>query len=230
MAVNNAASKAHGDIFVIIDADAYISADSIITCAKEIRLAKKKGFKLWFVPYRKLFRLTEEASEKLLNSNPKSQFYLNSTLQDYEYLNKTAFKGTPSSQIGHWYGAMIQLMSKEAFEIVGGWDIRFRGWGGEDHAAMTAMDTLYSPHKTLAGQILHIWHPTVVAEGKNDTKGKHRLWYNQKQESNNDSLSGRYYWSDRNPNKMRKLVSEWKEQLSNKTEKFVEKVDDILSH
>ena len=47
-AVNNAVSKANGDIYVIIDADGYINPDSILKCAKEIRLARKNKKKLWF--------------------------------------------------------------------------------------------------------------------------------------------------------------------------------------
>src|SRR5277367_702374 len=41
-AVNNAAARAHGDIFIIIDADAHISPESIIYCAEEIRSAERK--------------------------------------------------------------------------------------------------------------------------------------------------------------------------------------------
>jgi hypothetical protein len=210
IAVNNAVSRAHGDIFVIIDADAYLEAESIIKCSNEIRLAKKKGYKLWFVPYRKLFRLTKEVSNKILKSASKTPYIIPNPPLEKDFSNTGDFKGTPVSQIGHWYGAMIQIMSKEAFNFVGGWDQRFSGWGGEDHAAMVAMDTLYSPHKTIPGQVLHLWHPIMTPEGVEDNKGKLRMWANQTKPGTNNSLSGRYYYSRNNPKRMRSLVDEWK--------------------
>ena len=63
---------------------------------------------------------------------------------------------------------MIQIMPSEAFWEVGGWDERFRGWGGEDHAAMRATDTLYWRHKTMPVQVLHLWHPMISPDGTSD--------------------------------------------------------------
>jgi glycosyltransferase involved in cell wall biosynthesis len=207
VAVNNAASKAHGNIFVIIDADVYISPEAVIYCAEEIRLAENKGRNLWFMPYRKLYRLTEEASQKILSCNPAQPIEISPSPEDYT--NTGMFDNTPVTNIGHWYGAMIQIMSRKAFYTVGGWDHRMRGWGGEDHAAMVAMDTLYGPHKTISSAILHIWHPTMNPDATIDPKGKKRLWTNQDPKQNNDVLSGRYYWSQNHPRRMRRLVDEF---------------------
>jgi glycosyltransferase involved in cell wall biosynthesis len=212
VAVNDAISRAHGDIFVIADADVYISMESVLYCAKEIRDSRNKGYKLWFMPYRKMFRLNREASNKLLASSPKNPLTFPSPPSPNDYSNKTEFEGTPVSQIAHWYGAMIQIMHREAFEIVGGWDRRFCGWGGEDSAAMMAMDTLYSQHKNLDSSVLHVWHPERLVEGSSDTKGKRRLWANQEAAGSNDALSWRYYGSIGNRTRMRKLVDEFKDQ------------------
>lgn len=207
VAVNNAYRKANGDVIVIIDADVYIEPDSIVYCAKEIRSAIKRGKRLWFMPYRKLFRLTKEVSNRILRSDPKNPF--KPSLLPTHYTNHESFKGTPVSRIGHWYGAMIQIMPREAFDEVGGWDTRFKGWGGEDHAAMVAMDTLYYPHKTLPSGILHLWHPVKIAT--DDPSGKRRLWANQ--ETSNNALSGRYFWSRGFPRRMRRLVDEFRKDL-----------------
>ena len=155
VAVNNAASRATGDIFVIVDADGYIDPNAVLHCAKEIRKARRLGKKLWFVPYRQFYRLTQEASAELLASDPANPVLFPCPPKGNSMSSDT------DPTMGHWYGAMIQIMSREAFETVGGWDPRFRGWGGEDHAAMRAMDTLYAPHKTLPGQVLHVWHPML---------------------------------------------------------------------
>jgi glycosyltransferase involved in cell wall biosynthesis len=204
VAVNNAARKATGDIYVIVDADGYIDAEAVLEAADKIREARRHGHKLWFVPYRWFYRLTEEHSRKLLRSNPcfPHKFSTPPSLH--------CIQSTDGSQHGHWYGAGIQIMPKEAFWEVGGWDERFRGWGGEDHAAMRATDTLYWRHKTLPVQFLHVWHPMISPKGvSNDLVDWHeRIWAGQKMSGMNDELSGKYYGAYGDAKRMRKLVDE----------------------
>jgi hypothetical protein len=203
VAVNNAAAKAKGDVFVIADADGYVSADSVMHCVEEIRTARKRGQKLWFVPYRLFFRMTEEASRLLLASDPKKPTAFSEPLAQEHVLGDT------DPAVGHWYGAMLQIMPREAFEKVGGWDERFRGWGGEDHAAMRAMDTLYGPHKTLPGQVLHVWHPQIGPKGTAAVvHWKERMWEGQDGTGANDKLSNRYYAAQGKPQRMRELLDE----------------------
>ena len=203
VAVNNAASKAKGDIFVIVDADGYIDTNAVLHCAKEIRKARKLGKKLWFVPYRQFYRLTHEASAELLASDPADPLLFPCPPKGSSMSSDT------DPTMGHWYGAMIQIMSREAFETVGGWDPRFRGWGGEDHAAMRAMDTLYAPHKTLPGQVLHVWHPMLGPEGEvKSVHWKNRMWEGQDAPQINNKLSWRYYHASNKPEVMKKLVAE----------------------
>lgn len=203
VAVNDAVSRSHGDVLVIVDADGYISAEAVLHCAAEIRHARKKGKKLWFIPYRQFYRLTQEASKFLLESDPADPFPFSSPLSTIYIMNDT------DPKVGHWYGAMIQIMPREAFEQVGGWDERFRGWGGEDHAAMRAMDTLYTLHKTLPGQVLHVWHPQLSPEGSSAlVNWKNRMWEGQSETGVNNKLSHRYYAAQGRPEMMRKLVDE----------------------
>jgi glycosyltransferase involved in cell wall biosynthesis len=205
-AVNNGVEKSTGDVLVIVDADGYISPDSVLHCAKEIRHAIKRGQHLWFIPYRQFYRLTEEASRLLLASNPKRPVDFTEPVHPAHVLQDT------DPTVGHWYGAMIQIMPREAFDCVGCWDERFIGWGGEDHAAMRAMDTLYSLHKTLPGQVLHVWHPQIGPQGSaTQVHWKDRMWEGQASPQANDILSGRYYDAYRNVEKMQKLVNEAKD-------------------
>lgn len=202
-AVNSAASFARGDVFVIMDADGYMKASDLLKCVKNIRKARKKGQRLWYVPYRQFYRLTPEASARVLESSPRYA---------YEFPtppNQCDVQNTSGSQLGHWYGAGVQILPREAFFEVGGWDERFRGWGGEDHAAMRATDTLYWLHKTLPGQFLHIWHPMLSPEGASDwVDWKKRMWENQSSAGLNEALSGRYYGAYGDRKRMRKLVLE----------------------
>ena len=206
-AINNAANKAHGDIFVIVDADIYISIESVLRCVKEIRLAEKKNRSLWFIPYRQAFRLTKVVSEKIITSDPKTPLDITPTESEITNISKQGQKTHPS-RMAHWYGAMIHIVSRKAFYTVGGWDERFRGWGGEDYAAMAAMDTLYGPHKTLPSKVIHLWHPVLTPGSvEEDAKAKKRLWRNQKPDASNDDLSILYSWAYRNKTKMRELVN-----------------------
>jgi len=205
VAVNNAVAKSKGDILVIADADGYFPAELVLHCAQKIRKARKKGQRLWYVPYRQFYRLTEEASMCVLTSSPDDPYQFSTPPPPSCILDCSG------SQHGHWYGAGIQIMPREAYEEVGGWDPRFRGWGGEDHAAMRAMDTLYWPHKTLPGQFLHLWHPMMSPTGVHKiVHWSERMWENQTATGANDDLSGRYYGATGDRKRMRKLVNEWR--------------------
>jgi glycosyltransferase involved in cell wall biosynthesis len=214
VAVNNAASKASGDIFVIVDADGYIPAEYVLQCADEIRRARKRGHRLWFVPYRQFYRLNAEATQQVLQSNPYEPYQFPSPPDAGDV------QDTTGSQKGHWFGALIQIVPSEAFDIVGGWDARFRGWGGEDHAAMRAFDTLYSPHKTLPTKVLHLWHPMLSPKGSNTwVDWKSRTWEGQDSAGANDALSGRYYEATGSPSRMRRLVEEGLDELFEEIER-----------
>lgn len=63
-------------------------------------------------------------------------------------------------------GQTIRGMSSGAHAVssrllheVGGYDERFRGWGGEDRSFQFACDTLAGPGETIAGPSFHLFHP-----------------------------------------------------------------------
>jgi glycosyltransferase involved in cell wall biosynthesis len=202
-AVNAGVYRSTGDILVIVDADGYIDADAVVHCADEIRKEAARGRRLWFVPYRKFYRLNEAASDLLLSSDPADPCMF-SNPPDPERI-----QGDADPNVGHWYGAMAQILSRTAYNIVGGWDERFRGWGGEDHAAMRATDTLYWHHKSLPDQVLHLWHPQIGPQGTASwIHWKERMWEGQSTAAVNDKLSWRYYHAMGNKKRMRKLVDE----------------------
>lgn len=207
IAINNAVAKSSGDVLVIVDADGYIAIDHVMYCVDEIRHARKSGRRLWFVPYRQFYRLNEKASDLLLSSDPAKPYSFTDPVDPSMTINEA---GT-SPFTGHWYGAVIQIVPREGWDIVGGWDQRFCGWGNEDHAAMRAMDTLYWPHKTLPTSVLHIWHPMIGGDGvKRHVNWKDRRWEGQQDPSINNALGYRYYYCMNKPELMRGLVDEWK--------------------
>jgi hypothetical protein len=197
-AVNEAARIATGDVFVIMDADCYIDGKVLIDCAKRIRRARKYGGKLWFIPYRRFFRLTESVSRAILESDPRYPLHLTDPPPLEDLLSN---KGTSN---GHWFGALIQVMPAEAFYAAGGMDERFAGWGGEDIAFMRAVDTMYTKHRTTDNGVFHLWHPRSEAGD-----GYHRLWPGQTRSHThwNDVLTRKYFKAYGDRRAMRRLLS-----------------------
>lgn len=196
VAVNDAASRATGDIFVIIDADCYIRGDIIYESADRIRAARDDGNRLWLIPYRRIYRLTEFFSAVIMNSDPRQPVRVPDPPFDW------MIESTEGTGHGHRYGALIQVMPREAFEEVGGMDPRFRGWGGEDVSFMRAVDTLWGRHKTLDHAVNHLWHPKL------GDKWPTREWAGQDRPRVNDGLASRYNMATGDYARMRKLVDE----------------------
>lgn len=195
-ALNDAARKARGDIFIILDADGYLDGSVIENCANKILEEIKYGNRLWYIPYFSLFRLTKETTELIIKSNPSNPVRINDPLPSQ------IENGGNVSRYGRRYGAMIMIFPREAYDILGCFDERFEGWGGEDISLLRALDTLYSKHKNTKNNILHLWHPFI---GENY---KTRKWHGQKNSGLNGKLAMKYSKANRNPSEMRKLVDE----------------------
>lgn len=153
-AINRAAERACGEVFVILDADAFIDPQVIIDCARNISAALAKGKRLWYVPYRRLYRLNESFTVDLIESDPEDAYMMQSPPPD-----DAIEPGTHVTvNTGYRFGAMVQIMPAEAFFNCGGMDPRFQGWGGEDAAFLRAVDTLYSAHEVTNNDVCHLWH------------------------------------------------------------------------
>lgn len=188
-AVNDAAELASGDVFVIIDADAYIDVRQILEAAHRIRLARDLGRRAWYIPYRTLWRLNHPATVELLESNPEGRFC---------EPNPWAVENCDGSGSGHHFGALIQIMPREAFLAAGGMDPRFRNWGAEDISFAMCVDTLYARHRTLDGSVVTPDH-TVFGPRH------HRQWAGGTKQDQNGRLGMRYRRAWLDPDRMRKL-------------------------
>jgi hypothetical protein len=195
-AVNDAFRKSRGDIIVILDADCYIDSGVLLGCARQIRAARRRHRRMWFIPYRHFYRLTDEASRMVLNSYPQDPYRFSSPPPPGDT------EETSGQSVGHWFGALIQVMPREAFEAAGGMDERFRGWGGEDISFMNAVDTVYCKHHTTRNQTLHMWHPHI------GTSHLAREWEGQSAPQANDKLTTRYQGAYGRPERMLALTRE----------------------
>jgi hypothetical protein len=195
-AVNSAFRRSGGDVVVILDADCYIDSEVILDCARRIRSARRRGRRMWFIPYRHFYRLTDQASLLVLSSAPEDP---------YRFASPPPPGDTEESSgqsVGHWFGALIQVMPREAFEAAGGMDERFAGWGGEDVSFMIAVDTLYAKHRTTRNQVLHLWHEHI------GTLHVDREWVGQAVAGSNNPLATRYQGARGRPDRMRALTRE----------------------
>jgi predicted glycosyltransferase involved in capsule biosynthesis len=201
VAFNNAFKKSRGDIIVLLDADAYLPAKVITHCADRIRSARKAGVRLWFIPYSYLFRLTPQATEILIRSDPHLPYAFTQPPPDVD------IESTHGSDHGHKFGAMAQIMGREAFDHLGGTDPKFRGWGGEDIAFMMALDTLWVMHTKTPNDILHLWHmKNVPTQSERPEATEIRTWAHQLAPRANNYLSEQYYLANGRPERMRWLV------------------------
>lgn len=196
-ALNKAAKKATGRVLVILDADTYMPGEIIDRCAD--RIIEELDHHLWYVPYRHLWRLNRKITKEIIASDPENPLRLPSP-PPKEDIDGTWQQST--STYGHRYGAMIMVFPREALDVLGCFDERFKGWGGEDVALLRALDTLYGKHKTTDNDVLHLWHPNI------GTTYKTRMWKGQKNQHPNDRLAMRYHRATRNPTQMRALVDE----------------------
>ncbi|MDE5412672.1 galactosyltransferase-related protein [Alkalihalobacterium chitinilyticum] len=147
-AINTAAAKATKNIFVVVDSDIVYNPQII---KKSVQLLESHA---WVIPYNRCLDITARSTEKLLNSHPQWPFPLE--IEYKERFNKSAYESV---------GGMNILFRKD-FNIVKGFDERFKGWGREDDAFKNAMNTLCGPYKRIEDEyIYHLWHPKVGMKG-----------------------------------------------------------------
>jgi N-terminal domain of galactosyltransferase/Glycosyl transferase family 2 len=195
-AVNAAFKRSHGDIIVILDADCYMDYRIIQYCAARIREARRRGNPLWFIPYRRFYRLTDEGTTDLLTTPPGGPMFFTDPPKPFEY------EHTNPSSSGHHWAALVQIVPREAFEQVEGMDERFKGWGGEDVSFMHAVDTIYGSRRTCNSPVYHLCHPIIEGVWKYT-----RQWAGQPRAEINGALTDQYVKARGDRERMLRLIS-----------------------
>lgn len=204
-ALNNAASRSHGKVLAILDADAYLRGSVLMGCVNNILEAQQNNTNLWYVPYRNLYRLSPKTTFDIVASDPKAPLRLPTPPDPSMLLNNGG-----TIQYGHKYGAMLMIFPRTAYNIIGGFDERFKGWGGEDIALVKALDTLFSHYKTTSNDILHLWHPFYGSDYKT------RVWEGQEKGQANSKFANEYFNAASQPSKMKKVIEASKAYRKNK--------------
>lgn len=183
LAINRAAKDATGDILAIWDADTWCDPEAIRAAAAHVRANPARWWRPWYVK----LKLNEAATNHVLAAGAS---------WDGEIEHKTF--GRPESRNTYQY-APPMLLSREAFETVGGMDERFRGWGSEDLAFALALNKLVGTGGHEKGNALHLWHPRIGRSGAD-------LWAGQDDAAENKALAQRYR-AARTPEQMRELLA-----------------------
>ena len=68
---------------------------------------------------------------------------------------------------GHPSVSSVVVVSRKQWELIGGFDEQFKGWGFEDTAFAAAAAT-FGGIVRMEGEVIHFWHPTQ-REGKRGT-------------------------------------------------------------
>lgn len=198
IAVDDAAARACGRIFAILDADCWMDPNVIEGCVWSILKAQEECRNLWYVPYRHLWRINERTTQHILHSDPCRPYDFPSPPppSDIDHVGGEGY--------GHQYGAMALIVPRDAFWLVGGFDPRFISWGSEDASFMHSLDTLYALHENTPNDVLHLWHQRI---GKIDDHAS-RQWVGQSTGNVNARLGQRYERASGDPTLMRSLIAE----------------------
>lgn len=151
---NDAADRATGDVFFITDADLCFDPGVVRTAVEVV-----SGSACWVVPWRTNFRLTAAATAAMLAEDPATY------APPARPLPRT-WEGTETG-IGMRFGGGCAVIPRAAWELLGGHDPRFVGWGSEDIGFSLAMDTLWGPHLVPPVNMLHLYHPRAGGDTRN---------------------------------------------------------------
>lgn len=136
-AINSAVEQATADVIVICDGDTLPSGDWAEAIEKV-----GQGIWPWSMP-RSYRKLGEDVTERILSRKIAPA---DATLAECDWVGDEV----------SWAG--FQVVRRQSFLEMGGWDERFVGWGSDDACFGIAMDSLVGGHVRFDGNAEHLWH------------------------------------------------------------------------
>lgn len=121
-------------VVVACDADLIVPHDQLLDAVKIARFAGQV-----VLPFDRYHYLTGDASRRVVAGAPLD-------------------RGAPATFTMDTSVGGTFVCTVDTFDQVGGFDPRFRGWGGEDYAFHAAADTLVGVCR-VRGPLFHLWHP-----------------------------------------------------------------------
>lgn len=165
------------DVFVVADADCIVTSRALMRAAE---YAFGVG---WAVPHSTVYRLDHNGSAHHRRGAPD----LEPTMLDVGPFKRKPYFGAA--------GGGIVAVNRHSWEVVGGYDDRFVGWGSEDVSFGWACETLISKGVRVEGPLWHFEHRMADVGGS-------------AQYTANRQLEQRYRQARLNPAAMQALIDE----------------------
>jgi hypothetical protein len=147
-ALNDAAARASGDVFLITDTDTWVHPEQVHAAIDSGR---------WCRAYRIKVKLERAETERAL-ADPDWEFRYDK-LGHYE--RRTGYSGAPPF-----------VVPRHMWEAVGGFDTRIAGWGSEDMCFALSLKALFGPQAPIPGFAVHFWHPRIGVSGNDRWPGQ----------------------------------------------------------
>ena len=147
-AINNAASKATKDIFIITDADALFTVELV---DKAFDAFRENCVKVKNV----VCDIEKESTKELLASDGVDACLIINRIRPANF---------------------FMLISRKQFEDVGGFDEGFTEWGGEDNAFLKVLRLTYGEFDYCTGGIYHLWHPESEGSKSFKQSSAYKRW------------------------------------------------------
>ena len=143
--INLGVKRSTRSVLLITDIDVVLPRGSIL---KAVKALDKNCL---VVPYNLLYKLSSSSSERILGNLPTKRMP-----------NVPLSLQTAVSLTKRWHPQGISVITRENFDLAGGYDERFVGWGSEDSAFQSAVNTMCEGgFLQLEGIAYHLKHPIV---------------------------------------------------------------------
>ena len=156
-AINNAAREATGDLYILSDADVFLSD---VTLKKALmRISHIDNY--YTYPYKRVERLNQEITRRYYDNGPDSAI-----IHRPEHVQKK-----------HVDTGGIILVDADGFYQVRGMDERFNSvYGGEMVSFSTSMKKVFKPVNRIQDDLYHLWHPKFDRAHKKERQPNKKLW------------------------------------------------------
>jgi mannosyltransferase OCH1-like enzyme len=147
-AINDGVKYSTGDILIFWDAE-------IITTRENIEDAiSRLPDSPFIIPFGRVVNLTEQISKKILSGRQVTTKEMRNSFDVIRNIR------VGESQWGDKLAGGLQIMTKELFKKVGGYDERFTGWGWEDTVFCWKIQQELGDYEILPESwVYHLYHP-----------------------------------------------------------------------